>query len=519
MSDVEAVKSATDIVSLIGQSVSLKKKGDKYVGLCPFHSDKRPSFDVSATLNRYRCWACGASGDCFNWVMHTNKCEFADALQLLATQAGIELKQHSQDGTTKDARRALEVAQEYFQEQFKRSLTAKAYANARGIDMEQAIVWNVGFAPAKGLIDRLREHKISDQVAERYSLIKKNDRGKYEFFRERLTFPIYDHLGRLIGFNARTIDNATPKYLHTSANALFNKSRVLYGASVTKPIIQKLGFAVLLEGNMDVISLFKAGIKNCVASMGTALTAEQGHTLKLFTDKVVIAYDDDVAGRKASARAAQILDKCDLEVLVLEGLDGQDPDEFVARHGASAFLALCERAKDGLLFQVDQLNNSDRNFLNLAGQILQQSSKPTHQLQVARTIANRDPSTSEATLRVLTNAIGSNKTSYAQHQEPKQLAMTGAEKVIFKTLTDPFMLDDVLAFLESAIFPSHVARELQKELVSKHKETPINDMKEVSLSLAANEALMMIFADDLVIGDEESFEEAKSRIQAASGWS
>ena len=369
--EISEIRSRIDIVELIGQSVSLKKTGKNYKGLCPFHQDKNPSFDVSADMGRYRCWSCGESGDAFNWVMKTQNVEFKEALQILAKHAGVTL--HSQDPAEASQklsmRSAMDAALDFFRAELKKSTAAKNYCDNRGITEDIRDKWELGFAPDQGEALAIYLHKKGFKLVECKSLflVDGDDRVGYgDKYRARLMFPIRDERGDLVGFGGRLLGDGHPKYINSSDTPLYKKSRVLYGLHAAKAAIKEKRQAVLTEGYLDVIACHACGVETAIASLGTALAEDHAKLLKRWCDGVTILYDSDAAGAKAAGRGAEILAAEGLKVNVALMPQGEDPDTLWRTAGPSAVKKAVEGGLSPLEYRLRVLRQrfqpSDEEF-------------------------------------------------------------------------------------------------------------------------------------------------------------
>lgn len=356
--DLSEIRRRIDIVDLVGQRVTLKKAGKNWKGLCPFHNDRNPSFNVSQELGRYNCWSCGAKGDIFNWVMETQQVEFAEALRILAKQAGVTL---SGRGAPKDKSRddrldaAMVDAQTFFVKQLHGSAEARAYAQGRGLAAEVLAHWEVGYGPADGDLLARQLQKQGHQLAEcrELFLVDKDAGGGYfDRFRGRLMFPIRDDRGRLVAFGGRTLGAGEPKYINSSDTPLYSKSRVLYGLDKAKHAMAKSRVGVLVEGYLDVIACHRAGVTEAVASLGTALADDHVKLLKRWCDRVVVLYDSDAPGQKAAERAADLLQAAGLGVRVAMMPQGEDPDTLLKTQGPAAVEKAVESAMPAVEFRL-----------------------------------------------------------------------------------------------------------------------------------------------------------------------
>ena len=377
MAVIDEIRQRIDIADLIGTRTPLRKAGRTLKGLCPFHPEKTPSFVVYPDQWSYHCFGCGAHGSGIDFVMATQNVEFKDALAELAGRAGLSLA-----GLRKEAdpevehvhqrlRAALEAANRFFYNLLLNSpsaAAARAYAEQRGLDKSTIDAFQLGYSPSgwSELREYLTGEGFTDQELIESGLLVQRDDGKlYDRFRDRLTFPIRDADGRLVGFGARTLGNAQPKYLNSPQTALFDKGAVPYGIDRAKQAIRQAGQAVVVEGYMDVIALHQRGIQNVVAAMGTSLTDRQIRGLKRFSSNIVLALDADAAGAEATLRGLEVaraaLDHKVVPVPTWQGTvryeqalnatikvavlpPGQDPDD-VAKQGIDRWQALIEQAR------------------------------------------------------------------------------------------------------------------------------------------------------------------------------
>ena len=359
----DEIRARIDIVDLVGRRVVLKRTGRNWTGLCPFHDDKRPSFTVSSATGYYRCWSCGEKGDAFTWVMKTQGLEFAEALRLLAHEAGVTLKHTgptAEPGERARQTAAMEEALSFFRAQFLRSEEAQAYATNRGLTQDILSHWEIGFSPAAGsvLSTILQKKGVSLHMAKELFLVDTDAGGGfYDKFRERLMFPIRNDRGELVAFGGRNLGSNDPKYINSSDTPLYRKSRVLYGLNHARETLFRSREAVLTEGYLDVIACHAAGVTNAVASLGTSLAEDHAKMLKRFCERVVILYDADAAGEKAAARAVQVLEAEGIQTRVSLMPPGQDPDTLLRSLGPAAVKQAVESSLSPLDFRMRSIEN------------------------------------------------------------------------------------------------------------------------------------------------------------------
>ncbi len=360
----DEIRARVDIVELVGASVRLERKGKSYKGLCPFHADKTPSFDVSPDTGRYTCWSCGEKGDIFTWVMKTQNVEFPEAMRILAKMANVTLKEglRGQDSSQREMHHAaMAEAQAFFREQFSRSEVARAYCSRRGLPDAILEAWGVGYSPEGGeaLTARLKRKGLSLAECKALFLVDQDAGGGfYDKFRGRLMFPIWNEKGELVAFGGRILGQGNPKYINSSDTPLYRKSRVLYGMNRAKDQLQKSRRAVLVEGYLDVIACHRAGVTSALASLGTSLSEEHAKLLKRWVEEVVILYDSDAAGQKAADRASRILAGEGLRVRIALMPDGEDPDTLLGTSGPEAVVAAVERGLKPMEYRVQALERA-----------------------------------------------------------------------------------------------------------------------------------------------------------------
>ena len=349
----------SDIVDVVSGYVRLgKKSGANMFGLCPFHSEKTPSFSVSPDKQIYHCFGCGKGGGVINFVMEIENLSFPEAVEFLARRAGMPLPEQEDDAESRKRARLLNLnrdAARFYYEQLSTPAgqAARDYMARRRIGPATAKNFGIGFAPDSwdSLRKAMRAKGYSDfDMADAGLLKRGRSGGFYDTFRNRLMFPVIDVRGNVIGFSGRILGDGEPKYMNSPETLVFNKSRNLFALNLAKK--SKSGYIILSEGNIDVVSLHQAGFDSAVASLGTSLTAEQARLLSRYTKEVIIAYDNDGAGFKAAQRAIGILEKLDIKVRVLRMSGAKDPDEFIQNKGPDAFRLLLEASEDQMDYRL-----------------------------------------------------------------------------------------------------------------------------------------------------------------------
>lgn len=366
---IERIKQENDIVEIISETVRLKRSGRNYMGLCPFHNDKTPSFSVSQDKQIYKCFSCGEAGSVITFLMKSKKLTFMEAIKVLADKANIPLNLENGEKNSTAIKKELmykintEAARFFFSNLFK-SRDVMNYFQNRGLSSKTIKSFGLGFAKNdwNSLRFYLKSKGYNEAVLEEIGLIIKSEKGNYyDRFRNRVIFPVFDFKGRVIGFGGRVLDDSKPKYLNSPESSIFVKGTNLYGLNFAIKDGLPERYFVIVEGYMDCISLHQHGIKNAVASLGTALTLNQARLLKRYADKVIISYDADAAGQNATIRGLEILRSAGFDVRVLTVPKGKDPDEYIRSNGKEAFLKLIDeslplieyrlkRAKEGIDF-------------------------------------------------------------------------------------------------------------------------------------------------------------------------
>ena len=348
-----------DIVDVVSGYVRLgKKSGSNMFGLCPFHSEKTPSFSVSPDKQIYHCFGCGKGGGVINFIMEIENLSFPEAVEFLAKRAGMAMPEEENDRESRKRSRMLALNRDaarffYTQLSTPQGGAARDYMAKRRIGPATAKNFGIGFAPDTwdSLEKAMREKGYTDFELFDAGLVRKGQKGGYyDTFRNRLMFPVIDVRGNVIGFSGRILGDGEPKYMNSPETLVFNKSRNLFALNLAKK--SKSGYIILSEGNIDVVSLHQAGFDSAVASLGTSLTPEQARLISRYTNQVIIAYDNDGAGIKAAQRAIGILEKLDLKVKVLRLNGAKDPDEFIKLKGADAFRNLLEASENQIDYRL-----------------------------------------------------------------------------------------------------------------------------------------------------------------------
>jgi DNA primase len=371
----EEVKAATDIVEVVSDYVKLRRSGSNFMGLCPFHNEKSPSFNVSPQIGIYKCFGCGESGDVFSFVMKMDGISFTEAIRTLGARFGVDVPEEQRPEQDEQYRlkegiyHALAFAGKFFYSQLVESpeaLSARKYLDERGFSAKTVRKYGLGFAPTSydGLLKAAREAKINEQYLEQAGLIKygRNGESAYDVFRNRIMFPIFNASGKVIAFGGRIMPGTAkgdqpkgPKYINSPQTLVYNKSEVLYGIHVAKNEIRKAGEVILVEGYTDVLSMHQAGVGNAVATSGTALTTDQLRAMHRYAETLLMIYDADLAGQNAMTRGIDLALAEGLDVRLLQLPEGEDPDSFVKKQGREAFIKYRnDNAADFLTFMINK---------------------------------------------------------------------------------------------------------------------------------------------------------------------
>lgn len=370
---IEEIRSNTNIVDVISEFIQLKKRGKNYIGICPFHNEKTPSFTVSSDKQIYHCFGCHAGGNVFKFLMDYQNISFVEAVQETAKKIGITLELEEERQTEQQSEQEVlydinTAAARYFSNNLLQSLEgqyARDYFASRNIKTQTQRIFGLGYSlPSwENCLRFLKENNIDFEKARTLGLIDKRDDGSfYDKFRGRIIFPIFSPNGRVIAFGGRILESNpnAAKYLNSPESIIYYKRKSLYGLFQSKDEIRRFDKAILVEGYIDLISLFQGGVKNVVASLGTALTEEQVLMLSRYTKNIVVFYDADPAGIKASLRSIELLVKNNFDVKIAEMPEGEDPDTFINKFGKQEFDELIKKAMNFLEYQTYQFEKQGR---------------------------------------------------------------------------------------------------------------------------------------------------------------
>ncbi len=378
---ISEILNASDIVDIISESVILKNSGRNFFGLCPFHSEKTPSFSVNANKQIFHCFGCSAGGNVLTYVMKYHGITFPEAAKMLAQRYNIIIEtkdigpeKRAQLNLKEDLFRLNKTVMEVYSKQLQTSSqgdVARKYLKNRGTSDDIIQQFWLGFSPDawETVVKELKQQKISKKVAVQSGLVmeRQQSQGYYDRFRNRIMFPIFDINMQIAGFGGRVMDDSMPKYMNSPETPVYNKSKILYGLHASKQHCRQLGSVFIVEGYFDFLSLYQQGIKNVVATLGTALTSDHVRVLKGYAPKMTLVFDSDAAGISAAKRSIKTFmqEGVDTQVLVLP--DGNDPDSFVVKHGADAFNEQAENAKTVMQFLLQV--SIDTHGLSVEGRI------------------------------------------------------------------------------------------------------------------------------------------------------
>ena len=396
---IQQITSRIDIIDVVGEFVKLKKRGTNYIGNCPFHNEKSPSFTVSPAKEIYKCFGCGKSGNTITFLMEHEKYSYVEALRWLAARYNIEIEETETSPAQKIAQQTADslyainhFAMDFFTKQYwdteAGATIAQSYMQHRGFLRPIVEKFKIGYNPSErdSLAKALIQNQFNPELFARTGLVVERDGGWQDNYRDRIIFPIHNTTGKIIGFGARQIakNDRSPKYINTPENEIYIKSRILYGSYFARTAIDKANECLLVEGYTDVVSLHQAGIENVVASGGTSLTIDQLRLVKKYTQNLTIIYDGDAAGVKAALRGLDMALEEGLNVQLVLIPDNEDPDSYVNKVGPDAFRAFVQSAKkDFILFQLEVQLKEVGNDLNKKNSLVNQMAETLSKINKA----------------------------------------------------------------------------------------------------------------------------------------
>lgn len=497
------IRNAADIVEVVSESVLLKKAGKDYVGLCPFHSEKTPSFTVSPEKQIFYCFGCGAGGNVFTFLIEQERLSFPEAVKTLARRYGIDLPEPNMSPEQQELMRERESlftinqqAADFFHHTLVESdqgKEARAYLDGRGITKETIEVFRIGYVPDEwdSLVTFFSEKQIPLHLVEKAGLIipRKTGDSFYDRFRNRIIFPITDIRNQVIAFGGRVMDDSLPKYLNTPETQLFSKSRTLYGLPQAKQKGRQENRLFMVEGYVDVLSLYQSGIQNTVATLGTSLTRDHVRMLKGYAGKIILVYDSDEAGVRAARRSIEIFRKENTDARILTLPSGHDPDSYVLEFGPEAFIKVSENALSAMTFLADIAIKTHGLSVEGRLRIISDMAEPLAVLDdpVARSLyirelAERIQVKETEVLEKVRNASrnksgGRNPKSENQNTSPREQGARIERQIIAMMLQFPEILPEIEGRDILGKFESELLRAVGHDILERHpSERPVAQM-------------------------------------------
>ncbi len=488
---VEEVRLRSDIVDIIGEHVPLKRAGKDYRGLCPFHKEKTPSFYVVPAKGFYKCFGCGESGDVFAFLMKHLGQDFPGAVRSVAARVGVDIPDRSEDVRGPDPHapllEALSFAAEFYQGRLADPHAGegtRAYLEGRGVSGEAIARFRLGYAPDawRALREAARAHGIDDDRLTEAGLIKTSDRAEEPFdrLRDRLVFPFVDTRGRVIGFGGRALrPDDTPKYLNSPETPVYHKGLELYGLHWARTAIRRAGEALVVEGYMDFVSLASAGLEHAVAPLGTSLTSEQASLLARYTDRVLLLYDSDAAGQRATFRSGDVLLAAGVHPLVVTLPEGEDPDSLVRAGGAAALTPYLRGAIDlldrkieilkehGLLEDIDGLRTAVDKLLPTLRAVRDPALRDLYVARVAeRTGVRRETIAAEIDAGAARGRMAAAPPRSAEPTSPEIHGPVRETTLLLLLMRDPRLRAAAAREVEPPLFRDPVLREIYVALLA-----------------------------------------------------
>ena len=525
------LKEQVNIVDVIGRAVQLQRKGGRYTGLCPFHKEKTASFSVNEQMQMYYCFGCHASGDSIEFVKRFYNLEFNEAVEKIASEYGIQMEETYQRGENLDVYYKInQEAARFFYKAFTEGPNkGYAYMKRRGISPDILKKFGIGYADEAwdSLYKYLKGLGYQEKEMLELGLVSESKGKYYDKFRNRVIFPIINTSGEVIGFGGRAIDkDDNPKYLNSPESKIFRKKNNLYGLNLSRNAVSKMGYIILVEGYMDVIGLYQAGVENVGASLGTALTESQAKMIKRYANKVVLSYDADNAGIAAALRGMDILKNEGCNVNVMHVTDGKDPDEFIKKEGKQSFLNLVENAQS---FGEYKIKNAIRG-LNMEKHVdrveaikriasVLRGMSPAEREEYADK-ASRDYNLSKMAIlnemneKSTDNARNTDLNRRGSEEKPKEsITLIEADilRLVIKNEAYIKRIDE-----HPEIFTTDIARNIYDALVKDAEAEENIDLRRVLDSLEDEERLVLLTVQGRVVmsGDEESvFQDCLRRVR------
>lgn len=526
-SPIDQIKSRLDVIDVISEYVQLKQSGQNWKGLCPFHSEKTPSFMVHREKQIWHCFGCNTGGDIFEFVQKIENVEFVEALEILARKANVELKFQDRQESGKKTR-ALEMireADDFFHNQLLKSPAAKVardYLTGRGVDIETAKAFHLGYAPDswEGLAKYLQSKGYKPAELMAVGLVVQHTRGGcYDKFRDRIMFPIQDIHDRTIGFGGRVLKNKSdePKYMNSPQSLVYNKSLVLYNLNRSRNFIRENCFAVLVEGYMDVIGCYQAGVKNVVSVSGTALTIEQVKILKRYVNEIRLAFDADLAGQSASERGIDLVLQAEMEVKIIAFPQDEDPDTWSRKNPEAFNQSIAEALPIGdytLRHILQNINVSSREGKKQASeQMLKAIAKLPNPIDKDYYLkkTSKDLGVDETSLRerlTMVDKVRSNKMTglvfeknITEHQDREELLI---QKLVSMLIYLPQEVEYIVNNLSANMILAGDTQELYNQALVFYTDRKRLDIDEFKRELSANDKLIKLL-NSLYLQAERDF--------------
>ena len=518
---IDDLKSQINVVDVVGRVVALKRAGANHKGVCPFHNEKTPSFVVSEQKQIFTCFGCGATGDAIEFTKRYYNLDFNEAVDKLAGEYGITIQKRS--GFGEDREKYYEINKEaarFFYRAFTEGKNAGyTYMKNRGLDDAILKKFGIGYADEKwdSLYTYFKEKGADEKILLELGLISESKGKYYDKFRNRVMFPIINTSGKVIGFGGRAIGDDNPKYLNSPENKVFQKKNNLYALNISKQDIGKDGYAILVEGYMDAISLYQGGVRNVAASLGTALTENQTKLLKRYTKNVVLSYDADSAGQNAAMRGSEILIKDDCKVKILHVTDGKDPDEYIKKNGRDSFLKLIDGALPYIDYKLQYLRkgiNLDSDdgkidYMKAAAGVLRELSPVEADVYIKKLSKDLRIAEGAIKMEILGNTTSGNRNVQPapqrthRDQEVQEEMSTLEANVLKSLLTNPALTEKLLDYteiMESA--PARKAMDILFELYGLKGDFHMNQLMD-RLEPEESEALGRTLDNIVIAGNEE----------------
>lgn len=526
---IENLKSQINIVDVIGRCVPLKRAGSNYKGVCPFHNEKTPSFVVSETKQIFTCFGCGATGDVIEFVKRFYNLEFSEAIEKLANEYGITLEKKERSDNRDVYYQVNRMAANFFYKAFTETANkGYPYMKRRGISPAILKKFGIGYADEKwdSLYQYLKSQGVDTKIMVELGLVSESKGKYYDKFRNRVMFPIINTSGKVIGFGGRAITpDDNPKYLNSPESKIFQKKNNLYGLNISRQSVGKDGYIILVEGYMDTIALYQAGVTNVAASLGTALTENQARLIKRYTKNVVLSYDADSAGRAAALRGLDILKAEECKVRVLHVTDGKDPDEYIKKNGKDAFLKLIDGALpygdyklEAAKIGFDLTKDEDRiDYIKAATDIIRSLSPVEQEIYIEKTAKSLKVSESAIRMELMGHApTEMPKVRHAREEDEMfSVEIQPLEKTLLKVLfTNEAFIPKVKPWED--VFQSDFAMRIYEILQAEYEISQSIDVKGILDVLPAEGAKKLSeILDQVVLGgnEEQVFDECRKTWQ------